>query len=62
MVTFAVTSDDGSRLRIDGVDVTVDDGTHGPKTTRGRLTWTRDRTMWNSHTFNEAEELRSSLR
>ncbi len=40
-VTFAVTSDDGSRLRIDGVDVTVDDGTHGPTTTVGSIHLTK---------------------
>ena len=36
--TFVVNSDDGARLRIDGVDVIVDDGTHGPSASSGRIT------------------------
>jgi hypothetical protein len=36
--TFVVNSDDGARLRIDGVDVIVDDGTHAPSASSGRIT------------------------
>ena len=35
--TFVVNSDDGARLRIDGVDVILDDGTHGPSASSGRI-------------------------
>ncbi len=36
--TFFVSSDDGARLRIDGRDVIVDDGTHSPSSSSGRIT------------------------
>jgi len=35
--TFMINSDDGCRLRIDGVDVIVDDATHNPSTSSGRI-------------------------
>lgn len=38
---FIVNSDDGCRLRIDGVDVIVDDATHSPSATSGRYTFTK---------------------
>ncbi len=36
--TFVISSDDGARLRIDGQDVIVDDGTHSPSSSSGRIT------------------------
>ncbi|MBK8090673.1 MAG: chitobiase/beta-hexosaminidase C-terminal domain-containing protein [Verrucomicrobiaceae bacterium] len=39
--TFMVNSDDGCRLRIDGVDVIVDDATHFPATSSGRIVLTK---------------------
>ena len=36
--TFVVNSDDGARLRIDGVDVISDDSTHAPAGNSGRVT------------------------
>ena len=36
--TFVVNSDDGARLRIDGVDVIADDSTHAPGGNSGRVT------------------------
>ena len=39
--TFVVNSDDGSRLRIDGEDVIVDDGTHVPGSKTGRISLTK---------------------
>ena len=36
--TFFLGSDDGARLRIDGVDVIVDDGTHSPSSSSGKIT------------------------
>lgn len=35
--TFMVSSDDGCRLRIDGADVIVDDATHNPTTSSGKV-------------------------
>jgi hypothetical protein len=39
--TFVVNCDDGARLRIDGQDVIVDDGTHAPGGNSGRITLTK---------------------
>ena len=39
--TFVINSDDGARLRIDGQDVIVDDGTHSPSASSGRVTLTK---------------------
>lgn len=39
--TFVVNCDDGARLRIDGKDVIVDDGTHSPGGNSGKVTLTK---------------------
>ncbi len=39
--TFVVSSDDGARLRVDGQDVIVDDGTHSPSSNSGKVTLTK---------------------
>ena len=39
--TFVVNCDDGCRLRIDGLDVIVDDGTHSPGGNSGRVSLTK---------------------
>ena len=36
--SFVINTDDGGRLRIDGQDVIVDDGTHSPSSNSGRVT------------------------
>jgi hypothetical protein len=39
--TFILNCDDGARLRVDGQDVIVDDGTHSPSSSSGRIMITK---------------------
>ncbi|MEO7319015.1 MAG: LamG-like jellyroll fold domain-containing protein, partial [Chthoniobacteraceae bacterium] len=53
--TFVVNSDDGARLRIDGVDVISDDSTHSPGANSGRVTLSKQSAQLELIYYNVAD-------